>query len=448
MKFGIKNLGPIKEANIELGDLTIICGKNNRGKTYLTYSLYSFLDTMRENLVLDIEDQYFNDCCRNGSTMLDVKKIWAEYNSALIKPLEKFSERIPFFLALSQKQNNQSIFASMDEKDLDIFIGKGIKAKFQVTEKCAFIIEKKQDASVLKITLENTGERLPKKSNLKNMFQMACSLFINDIIPDTFSLTSERTGVAIFTDELATIVASNLHRSGRNRVQRIDESEERKSAPYPLPVMKEIAFFLKIKKIAKNTSFICDKHPEILEEFSNIVDGKYIVDEYKGIQYIQKDTGRKLFLSECSSSVKSLVELYFYLQCCARPNQVLMVDEPELTLHPENLRKLARLFVHLTNIGIRVLITTHSDYIIREFNMMIQLKQDKPYVKKIREVEGYSEFHLLTANNVRAYISEKQDNDIIFKEVKISPNKGMAISTLDDVINAMNSIQDAILWGE
>ena len=79
---------------------------------------------------------------------------------------------------------------------------------------------------------------------------------------------------------------------------------------------------------------------------------------------------------------------------------------------------------------------------------MIQLKQDKPYVKKIREVDGYSEFHLLTANNVRAYISEKQNDDIAFKPVKISQNDGMAISTLDDVINAMNSIQDAILWGE
>lgn len=43
MKFGIKNLGPIKEANIELGDLTIICGKNNCGKTYLTYTLYAHL---------------------------------------------------------------------------------------------------------------------------------------------------------------------------------------------------------------------------------------------------------------------------------------------------------------------------------------------------------------------------------------------------------------------
>jgi predicted ATPase len=57
MKFGIKNLGPIKEANIEIGDLTIICGKNNTGKTYLTYALSTFLDTISRNLFIPLEDQ-------------------------------------------------------------------------------------------------------------------------------------------------------------------------------------------------------------------------------------------------------------------------------------------------------------------------------------------------------------------------------------------------------
>ncbi|MGK7956413.1 MAG: AAA family ATPase, partial [Crocosphaera sp.] len=33
MKFEISNLGYIKQAEIELADLTIICGKNNTGKT-------------------------------------------------------------------------------------------------------------------------------------------------------------------------------------------------------------------------------------------------------------------------------------------------------------------------------------------------------------------------------------------------------------------------------
>ena len=43
MKFRFKNLGPIQEADLELGDLTIIAGRNNTGKTYLAYALYGFL---------------------------------------------------------------------------------------------------------------------------------------------------------------------------------------------------------------------------------------------------------------------------------------------------------------------------------------------------------------------------------------------------------------------
>ena len=43
MKFRFKNLGPIKHAELELGDLTIVAGRNNTGKTYLAYALYGFL---------------------------------------------------------------------------------------------------------------------------------------------------------------------------------------------------------------------------------------------------------------------------------------------------------------------------------------------------------------------------------------------------------------------
>ena len=34
MKIAIKNLGAIKQAEFTLGELTIICGGNNTGKTY------------------------------------------------------------------------------------------------------------------------------------------------------------------------------------------------------------------------------------------------------------------------------------------------------------------------------------------------------------------------------------------------------------------------------
>ena len=43
--FRFKNIGPVKDAEMELGDLTIIAGRNNTGKTYLVYTLYGFLRT-------------------------------------------------------------------------------------------------------------------------------------------------------------------------------------------------------------------------------------------------------------------------------------------------------------------------------------------------------------------------------------------------------------------
>ena len=42
-----KNLGPVKNAELELGDLTVIAGRNNTGKTYIVYALYALLKMFR-----------------------------------------------------------------------------------------------------------------------------------------------------------------------------------------------------------------------------------------------------------------------------------------------------------------------------------------------------------------------------------------------------------------
>jgi predicted ATPase len=41
----------LRQAEFSLGDLTIICGANNTGKTYATYALYGFLESWR-NVVM------------------------------------------------------------------------------------------------------------------------------------------------------------------------------------------------------------------------------------------------------------------------------------------------------------------------------------------------------------------------------------------------------------
>ena len=45
--FRFKDIGPVNEAELELGDLTIIAGRNNTGKTYIAYTLYGFLKMWR-----------------------------------------------------------------------------------------------------------------------------------------------------------------------------------------------------------------------------------------------------------------------------------------------------------------------------------------------------------------------------------------------------------------
>ena len=44
MKFTVINIGPIKEANLEIGDKTVIVGPNNSGKTFLATAFYSLVN--------------------------------------------------------------------------------------------------------------------------------------------------------------------------------------------------------------------------------------------------------------------------------------------------------------------------------------------------------------------------------------------------------------------
>ena len=89
-----------------------------------------------------------------------------------------------------------------------------------------------------------------------------------------------------------------------------------------------------------------------------------------------------------------------------------MVDEPELNLHPENQCRLARLFARLVNLGIKVFVTTHSDYIVKELNTLIMLNQDQPYLKQIAKDRGYQTEELMDAEKVRVYIAEKEFDQI------------------------------------
>ena len=161
---------------------------------------------------------------------------------------------------------------------------------------------------------------------------------------------------------------------------------------------------------------------------------------------------------ESSSSVRSLLDISFYLSSIAEKGDLLMVDEPELSLHPENQRRIARLFARLANLGVKVFITTHSDYIVKELNTLIMLNHDKPHLKRIAEENGYLDSELINVDQVKVYVAEKALMPLekgqkrrrpghTLVPAKIHPELGIEVSSFDKTIDDMNRIQDDIVWG-
>lgn len=195
-----------------------------------------------------------------------------------------------------------------------------------------------------------------------------------------------------------------------------------------------------------------------MTDFSDIIGGEYTVTRNDELYYIPKGQRVKLTMDESSSAVRSLLDIGFYLRHEAQPNDLLMVDEPELNLHPENQRKMARLFARLVNLGIKVYMTTHSDYIVKELNTLIMLKNDKPYLKDIAQRERYKSEELLSVEKIKVYIAEKAAIKLdgktrksqchTLREAKITQQFGIEASSFDTTINEMNRIQEEIVWGE
>ena len=209
--------------------------------------------------------------------------------------------------------------------------------------------------------------------------------------------------------------------------------------------------------MAKEDSFLVKKHQHILDEFSDIIGGVYRAEPNDTIYFVTKSRLR-LTMGESSSAVRSLLDIGFYLRHVAKKGDLLIVDEPELNLHPKNQRRIARLFARLVNLGVRVFATTHSDYIVKELNLLIMLNQDKPHLKRIAEKERYQPDEFLDFTKVKVFIAERPFVETGSRRQKmghptlvpanVEPELGIEARSFDETIDQMNEIHDAIVWGD
>ena len=77
-------------------------------------------------------------------------------------------------------------------------------------------------------------------------------------------------------------------------------------------------------------------------------------------------------LMNASSMVSELAPVVLYLRHMVEPGQVLIVEEPESHLHPAMQVKFTRQLAALVNAGFRVLVTTHSEWLLEELANIVR----------------------------------------------------------------------------
>lgn len=104
-----------------------------------------------------------------------------------------------------------------------------------------------------------------------------------------------------------------------------------------------------------------------------------------------------------------------------------------MNLHPDNQVAVARIIAKMVNRGFKVIVNTHSDYLIKELNNLIMLSSRPEYVEEL----GYQDNEVIEPNRVEAILF-RYDSRRRGETLSVSED-GFEVATIDDVINHINS---------
>jgi Fe-S cluster assembly ATPase SufC len=122
--------------------------------------------------------------------------------------------------------------------------------------------------------------------------------------------------------------------------------------------------------------------------------------------------------------------LLLYLRYRASKGDFLVIDEPEMNLHPESQAKLLEALSILVSLGVRILLTTHSPYVMAHLENLVNGNHENPEILKRQCSYLYlqDERAFLPIDQVSAY--EMKDNKLVSLN---DPDSGIKWDTLSDV---------------
>lgn len=419
----VENFGPIEKAEIDLRPLTVFVGESNTGKTYLAALIYaiqrafdgiprvpwSYYNTSRFDPIYysgtaDLStDSLFNEIQKVQDKLTQNDKIfkftdlpeWVRKRllsgNAHIENLESELKRCFDVVSVSElrrNSNNQNqelrIAFKVDEENQTLWSYDYKNSHTEIiTDKYIYenIVFNSQDRDLFIKALNVKDQHIPSRF----------------LTPTTsiYYLPSSRSGImeaysiiAISLVDRATQVASDKsHDDGLLTAMTAD-------------FLKHLYSYRKPDIYEKNMYEIAEiLEKELLKgkiELLQIVNGGF-----PHFLYRPKNSDKSLRMNQTSSMVSELAPLVIFLRGIIEPWDTLIIEEPEAHLHPRAQTQIAITIARLVRAGVRVIITTHSNWLLQQLANLIRegelKKKDQEVVESphwlLREEVGAWWFH-------------------------------------------------------
>jgi predicted ATPase len=461
MKFQVNQLAKINRADIEVKDLTVFVGKNSTNKSYVAHTVYMLNKTLSKFT----DNKYsrnkyitalFNDYIKHnvGQNIMQEIKLLERVETQREHPVQidedeydiEYVREVTFhFHDVDIQSMVDNIYSFVLNNIIDV-----INASFNANRKIIDTISLKNYSIDLEkifkngiVTISNENKDTDELIVLHQIFKkIALEVSKEKASEEEFYFPASRTGFVLAFDEIVSGVLRDRF-GGQPTATKLTE-----------PTIDFISGFSDIKSgkfgdelfnmglFSHIDNTDSKRKMKTLFEFieNRIVKGK-IIEDKKGQNYTQfylqpPSSNERLDLHLTSSATVELLPLVIFLKHFAKiEDRLLVIEEPEAHLHPKAQVEMARLLVMLVNSGAKVLITTHSDYILNELSNCIKLFHAKEKQKYLDQYD-LTEDSIINKERVAAYLFKdgSQNTDVIDLEID---NYGISNENFDDVLDEL-----------
>ncbi len=401
--FHIQELGRLKDTSFDLHPLLIFTGDSNLGKSYCAFLVYGFLKSLETELFEHFVAKLFNfneleERMKKGETVEIVFEM---------KQLEAFF-----------KENIQGIVGSLIGYD---------------EVNCKAELEILQDDIYIECRLNENGDSFGYSFsgvNIKSEYWLNTSfltLLISEIkthINRRIFRSYDRKNVLIFPPARGTILSSTFS------VQKAVSANMR----------MYVEFLKDMDKLREPNFGKTEVNAEIMGKIKDIMEGE--IKTRQNEIYYQFDN-QSIPITAAASSIKELAPLFLLLKKYPPSYISLLFEEPESHLHPAMQQKLADLLAFMVNQGAFLQITTHSSYLLTEWNNLLRLyfiqQKNEIAFQEILAETGLEAESTLTPESVGAYYFDiRKDGSVQLVKSEITENEQIKFNTFQKITPQMN----------